>query len=47
MATVVKWLTHLAVNQTLEGSIPFGRPIREKKTLGSLFLRGEDLMQMF
>lgn len=27
MAAVVKWLTHLAVNQTFEGSIPFGRPI--------------------
>ena len=26
MAIVVKWLTHLAVNQTFVGSIPIGRP---------------------
>ena len=27
MAIVVKWLTHLIVVQTFEGSIPFSRPI--------------------
>ena len=41
MAIVVKWLTHLAVNQTFVGSIPIGRPNLQKKGLietSNLFL---------
>lgn len=33
MANVVKWLTHLAVNQTRVGSIPIVRPILSNQAL--------------
>lgn len=29
MAIMVKWLTHLAVNQTRVGSIPINRPMKK------------------
>ncbi|MEY3692074.1 MAG: hypothetical protein RLZZ388_245 [Bacillota bacterium] len=37
MAIVVKWLTHLTVNQACVGSSPIGRPNLPKKTASVFF----------
>ena len=38
MAIVVKWLTHLTVNQACVGSSPIGRPNLYKRPLGAFFI---------
>jgi hypothetical protein len=38
MAIVVKWLTHLTVNQACVGSSPIGRPNLPKKTDSVFFI---------
>ena len=43
MAIVVKWLTHLAVNQTFVGSIPIVRPILKKLDPMGLFFMGQTM----
>ena len=45
MAIVVKWLTHLAVNQTFVGSIPIGRPNLEGFGLFFILLKQVILLQ--